>query len=90
MRAISAPRSQRAAISLRVTSPSSRMPWSRATRRRIDPPGATVRIDQRMACHGLAQSTSFDVRLATWSSAPNSAAMRSALAEHPASLSSSA
>ena len=77
-------------MSLRVTSPSSRIRCSRATRARIEPPGATVRSDQRIAGHGLDQSTSFDVRLAAWSSAPNSAAIRSALAEQPASLSSSA
>jgi hypothetical protein len=62
----------------------------RATRSRIEPPGATVRSDQRSAGHGRDQSASFDVRLAAWSSAPNSAAIRSALAEQPASLGSSA
>ena len=66
------------------------MPWSVATRRPIDVPGAAVRSDQRSDCHGLDQSISFDVRFAAMSSAANSAAIRSALAEQPASLSSSA
>ena len=87
MRAISAPRSQRASMNLRVTSPSSlialRSRRGRAASRRARPCAATS-----AARPGRLQSTSFDVRFAAWSSAPNSAAMRSALAEQPASLSS--
>ena len=90
MRAISAPRSQRASIRPLVTSPSSLMPFRWRTRSRSEPPGATVRHDHRKAWNGLDQSTSLDVRLAAWSSAPNSTAIRSALAEQPASLSRSA
>ena len=77
-------------MNLRVTSPSSLIPRRRATRSRSVPSGATLRSDHTNAWNGLDQSISFDVRLATWSSAPNSAAIRSALAEQPASLSSSA
>ena len=84
MRAISAPLSQRACISERVTSPSARI----ARRRSVLQP--TVRPDHTSADSGCDQFTRLDVRLASPSSAPNSAAMRDALAEQPASLSSSA
>ena len=90
MSAISAPRSQRACISARVTSPSSLIASRRSSRARIVPPGATVRTDHTSAGSLPDQSTRLEVHLARWSSAPNSAAMRAALAEQPASLSSSA
>jgi hypothetical protein len=88
--AISAPRSQRACMSARVTCPSDLIASSRSTRVRTDLRGATVRSDQAKAGSLRDQSTRLDERLAKWSSAPNSAAMRAELAEHPASLSSSA
>ena len=90
IRAISAPRSHRASMNLRVTSPSSRIPRSTSKRRRSPAPGATVRSDHRNAARLSVQSTSFEVALAARSSAANSAAMRLALAEQPASLSSRA
>ena len=90
MRAISAPRSQRASMNLRVTSPSSRTPFSTSIRRRRPAPGATVRSDHTNAARGFAQSMSFDFAFAARSSAANSADMRLALAEQPASLSRSA
>jgi hypothetical protein len=49
-----------------------------------------VRPDHTSAESGRDQFTRLDVRFASPSSAPNSAAMRDALAEQPASLSSSA
>jgi hypothetical protein len=88
MRAISAPRSQRACISDRVTSPSARIAPRREARSRSEP--SIVRRDHTRAEMGRDQSTSFDVRFASPSSAPNSAAIRAAFAEQPASLSSSA
>ncbi len=90
-RAICAPRSQRACISERVTSPSSRIASSRCSlaegERR---PRAAVRAAHTNAGHGRAQSTRLEVRLAAWSSVPNSEAIRDEFAEQPASLSSSA
>ena len=88
--AISAPRSQRASISERVTSPSSLIASSRSSRARSERPGATVRADHTNADSGLAQSVRLAVRFATWSSAPNSAAIRAEFAVQPASLRSSA
>ena len=90
MRAISAPRSQRASMNLRVTSPSSLMARRVRARARQPAPGATVRSDQMNEARGLDQSISLEVRLASRSSASNSVAMRLAFAEQPASLSSSA
>ena len=90
MRAISAPRSQRASISERVTSPSSLIASSRSSLTFGDSFGATARADQTNAGSFRDQSTRFPLRLSSWSSAPNSAAIRAAFAVHPASLSSSA
>ena len=90
MRAICAPRSQRACISERVTSPSSRTASSRRTLALGPCPRAATREAHTKAGHGRAQSTRLEVRLAAWSSVPNSAAIRDELAEQPASLSSSA
>ena len=89
-RAISAPRSQRACISDRVTSPSSLIASSRSSLTCGDSFGATERTDQRKAGSLRAQSVRLAVRLSSWSSAPNSAAIRAAFAVQPASLSSSA
>ncbi len=89
-RAISAPRSQRARISERVISVSWRMESSCDARVRTEPPGATVRSVQRKAVNERAQSMRLELRLASWSSTANSAAIRAELAEQPASLSSSA
>ena len=90
MRTISAPRSQRARISAPVDlalDPDRVEPLDpRADAR----PGATVRTDQRKAGKLPDQSMRFEVRLATWSSAPNSAAILAEFAEQPASLSRSA
>ena len=90
MSAISAPRSHRACISERVTSPSSLMASRRSSRARGERPGATVFTDHTNAGNGLAQSMRLALCLAWWSSAPNSAAMCAAFAVQPASLSSSA
>ena len=90
MRAISAPRSQRACISERVTSPSSLIASSRSSFTRGVSFGATARTDHRKAGSVRAQSVRLPVRLSSWSSAPNRADMRDALAVQPASLSSSA
>ena len=90
MRATSAPRSQRAFISERVTSPSSLIASSRSRRTLGDSLGATARTDHTKADSGRAQSMRLALCLTSWSSAPNSAAIRAAFAVQPASLSSSA
>ena len=88
--AISAPRSQRASISERVTCPSSLIARSRAARARNEPSGATIRSDHTNAGKARDQFERFAVRLASWSSAPNSAAILAEFAEQPASFISSA
>ena len=88
--AISAPRSQRASISERVTWPSSLIAFSRAARARSEPSGATVRSDHTKAGSARDQFERLAVRLASWSSAPNSAAIFAEFAVQPASFISSA
>ena len=90
MRAISAPRSQRDSMNLRVTSPSSRIARRTLMRRASPDPEAATRSDHRNAERRSVQSISLDLAFAVRSSESNSAAIWLAFAEQPASFSSSA
>ena len=73
-----------------MTCPSSLIARSRAARARNEPSGATIRSDHTSAGKARDQFERLAVRFATWSSAPNSAAILAEFAEQPASFISSA
>ena len=90
IRAISAPRSQRVWKIPRSTPPWALRDHTCASRTRQGRPGAMERRIQRPRRRALVVSTSLTVCLTSRSSAANSSVIRCAVAEQPASLSSSA